>query len=171
VDTHELAWAAGFFDGEGSTSAHIGRGIQLHLPQVDVRPLQRFQLAVCGLGTLRGPYPPKGKQQRSFCVWSLTKFEHSQAVIAMLWRYLSDPKKEQMTRVVTQIKPSLDAAQDRFLNPVCHRGHPLTGDNLYLYQASSGYQQRQCKTCAAERAAQRRDRQEATIQQTFGKPN
>jgi hypothetical protein len=171
VNTHELAWAAGFFDGEGSTSAHNGRGLQLHLSQIDVRPLQRFQLAVSGLGTLRGPYSPRGKQQRPFCVWSSTKFEHSQAVIAMLWRYLSDPKKEQAARAVEQIRASFDATQDRFLNPVCHKGHPLTGDNVYLYQASNGYQQRQCKTCAAERAAQKRGRQEAIIQQTFGKPN
>jgi hypothetical protein len=175
VDTHELAWAAGFYDGEGSTSAHNGRGIQLYVSQVDVRPLQRFQLAVCGLGALYGPRAPKGKQQQPFHIWCSVKFEHSQAIIAMLWRYLSDPKKEQMARVVTQIKPSLDAAQDRFLNPVCHRGHPLIGNNVYLYQASNGYQQRQCKTCATERTAQRReslrDSQEATIQQLFGNPN
>lgn len=56
----ELAWAAGFFDGEGTVSwaknVH-GRGtFTIKISQLDTETLDRFRAAV-GTGTIGGPYP------------------------------------------------------------------------------------------------------------------
>lgn len=97
----ELAWAAGFFDGEGSSSGVVkpnehGPSVYLRINQVDRRPLERFLRAV-GLGQINGPYVRKiGKPQ---CVWQVAGFK-SDIVMALLWPSLSEPKREQYERAV-----------------------------------------------------------------------
>ena len=66
TDTHELAWAAGFFDGEGSVSyqrqcrkshSRAQRVISIDIFQTsgNQEVLERFQTAV-GVGKVNGPY-------------------------------------------------------------------------------------------------------------------
>lgn len=107
INTHELAWAAGFFDGEGSTSASHNRPggpghLSVAVGQTNRETLERFQRAVGGLGKIYGPRRPSkasfGKVQR--WDWKTTNFQAGQAVIAMLWRFLSEPKREQAQRIL-----------------------------------------------------------------------
>ncbi len=103
----ELAWAAGFFDGEGTT--HLGRKTQVRNGQtfgpylqltVSVAQataaaecLDRLQRAVGGVGRF---YPMKSRGARQPQTrWQVMNREHSQAVIAMLWPFLCEPKREQ----------------------------------------------------------------------------
>lgn len=107
LDTHELAWAAGFFDGEGSTHvwqqttpATHGRkrtyGPYAHLfvsvGQYDRECLERFQRAVGGLGAIYQNHKHRSGRLYSF---QTGKFATSQAIIAMLWPWLSQPKRQQ----------------------------------------------------------------------------
>jgi len=116
LNTHELAWAAGFFDGEGSTIWTTRRPRKAgRLPKTGIRSwtyhnvqlsvsqsgqelpevLTRFKQAL-GIGWLGGPYV-HGKRQP---IWhySVSGFERVQAVVAMLWRYLSSTKRAQAKR-------------------------------------------------------------------------
>ncbi len=102
-DTHELAWAAGFFDGEGSTSYTSTRGLtrinyypRLHISQKNETTLLRFQQAIGGFGKISAKLPRPGMYQ-----WQLDRFEHVQAVIGLLWKYLSQQKKDQAIKVLT----------------------------------------------------------------------
>jgi hypothetical protein len=123
IDREELAWAAGFFDGEGcfSFTTKAGYGAAA-IGQVDRAPLERFQAAVGGLGKIYGPYfkiyPGRG-------IGAKYRREHVQAVVAMLWFKLGPSKKEQATRVLTKMKS-------------CKRGHRL------------GTKQKACPRCTAE---------------------
>ena len=62
LDKIELAWAAGFFDGEGTTTLHRHKQNKLGYMRVSVMQfydpecLYRFQKAVGGLGHVIGPY-------------------------------------------------------------------------------------------------------------------
>lgn len=96
----ELAWAAGFFDGEGSTSL-MGRKrksgeryryLTVQVSQKDPRPLFRFMGAV-GVGQVYGPYA----SQRDKYKFQATG-PRAHIVIDLLWPYLSEPKREQATR-------------------------------------------------------------------------
>ncbi len=96
LDTHKLAWAAGFFDGEGCTYAKKWdafkngySGMALEITQADSFVLYKFRDAVGGLGKV---YFPNARG-----VWKFrsTRFEHIQAIVAMLWKWLSPPKREQ----------------------------------------------------------------------------
>jgi hypothetical protein len=115
-DSHELAWAAGFFDGEGYTGL-IGnaRGAQMQIPQVDRRPLDRFHAAVGGLG--RVGFRPR-KKWRDQWYWQVGSFPNVEAVLALLWPFLSEPKREQAERVLAayRAKPHTGGA-------LCRSGH------------------------------------------------
>lgn len=139
-DTHELAWAAGFFDGEGSIgTSHSKRkrlyadgmrhtkAITIDVRQVDRRVLDRFQRAVM-IGAVKGPYGPyRNPNQQPFYAYVTSGLENTQAVIGFLWPWLSPIKRTQAIRALTQFHLTLDYprattnhnrnAQGRYTNP------------------------------------------------------
>lgn len=101
LNRESLAWAAGFFDGEGST-LHVkghrlkgGSCVRLSIAQVERETLDRFQAAIGGLGKVTGPYKPRATNQRPIYYWKTARFESSQAAIGFLWEFLSPIKREQ----------------------------------------------------------------------------
>ena len=114
IDNYELAWAAGFFDGEGHAASQLRRrkvqtegrrtyaSIILDIRQIDRQVLDRFRAAVGGLGHIYGPYKNKNPNANFFWAFEAAKFEDVQAIVAMLWRYLSPIKRAQTrTALVT----------------------------------------------------------------------
>lgn len=107
IDTHELAWAAGFFDGEGSVflshkySRTDGRKIPIIGASIaqcgSPETLLRMQRAVAGMGKIGGPYAKKVKEHRPHWRWSVHSFEEVQASMALLWSFLSSAKREQFS--------------------------------------------------------------------------
>ncbi len=87
----ELAWAAGFFDGEGYTTTS-GRYLQVGITQKDTRTLDRF-LAAVGLGSVTHPV-------RISC-WRANGAD-AYRVMEKLWPALSAPKREQFLRIEGQ---------------------------------------------------------------------
>jgi hypothetical protein len=105
VEASELAWAAGFFDGEGCTSVtscrpkkralnqdRPMRGLRASLAQVELEPLLRFHRAV-GVGAVRGPYK-YGTNKHPYFQWNASNMDVIE-VIDRLWPYLSTVKKKQ----------------------------------------------------------------------------
>lgn len=101
----ELAWAAGFFDGEGSAYVQYSSRTKyaekgkyaypaIQVTQKDPRPLQRFMDALGGIGNVRGPYDKHNGQ----CFWHKAG-KGALEVVEMLWPYLSEPKREQIEEV------------------------------------------------------------------------
>ena len=106
IDTNddlELAWAAGFYDGEGSlcctsNNGNIDTRVQLSIGQKDYNgeisdTLLRFQNAV-GLGTIYVKSRREGHDihQHQYLV---CKKADVKIVINLLWPYLSQAKKDQ----------------------------------------------------------------------------
>lgn len=106
--THELAWAAGFFDGEGTVILRRRRNwmeLGLSVSQSgDPETLQRFQAAIGGLGKIGGPWNPKWPGSAPAYRLDLRGYQQVQAAVAMLWRFLSGPKKAQAERVMLACK-------------------------------------------------------------------
>jgi len=93
----ELAWAAGFFDGEGWSSgnqqqAGKTKAFYLGISQKDPRPLRRFLEAVDQSDR------PVYENRLNTVAWSGAK---ALAVLRKLWPYLSEPKREQAARALT----------------------------------------------------------------------
>lgn len=94
----ELAWAAGFFDGEGCTSA-TRHSVVLSISQLlsNVDCLIRFRDAI-GFGKLHGPYyhrRTRGGLHAPNMRLHITNFEQVQATMAMMWLWLGPAKKRQ----------------------------------------------------------------------------
>lgn len=99
LQREDLAWAAGFFDGEGCVSFGVRRGryktrqIQVNVTQSGdhaVTLLSKFQCAVANLGHISGPFSGRRTPRWN---WGVTRFESVQAVIAMLWPWLGPAKR------------------------------------------------------------------------------
>jgi hypothetical protein len=117
-DREALAWAAGFFDGEGcfSYSNAGGYGV-VSIGQTEREPLERFLEAVGGLGKIYGPYfkeYPGRHSKKPWFNYRAHRKESVQAIVGLLWFWLGSTKRSQAVRV-------LDRRATR-----CARGHRLT---------------------------------------------
>jgi hypothetical protein len=86
----DIAWAAGFYEGEGciyTPKKHLGT--QLSVAQKESECLERLQM-IFRFGTI----DPPGKGNTCYR-WRVTSFERVQAVIAMLWPWLSERRRVQ----------------------------------------------------------------------------
>ena len=112
-DKERLAWAAGFFDGEGSAHAcysyvRKSDGGTRAYPQVSIsqsgdlgrEPLDKFNAAVGGIGKIYGPYPPAKNQRKVRYMWEASGFEKTQAIMAMLWGHLGTEKRNKFNSVL-----------------------------------------------------------------------
>lgn len=99
----ELAWAAGFFDGEGCTTAHQGYGKQRLQPRMRVSQasttgmpfvLKRFLKAV-KIGKLYGPYKGTIKPQYT---WAVTTPNDVKIAVKVLRPFLSPVKRRQIAK-------------------------------------------------------------------------
>lgn len=127
----DKAWAAGFFDGEGSVFVnHIKRskhkdrvGCPVYpctspvaaIAHVRPEPLRRFCLVVGG--KIRGPYKPKTERSNPYYRWEVSGRGSVCRVMSTLWPYLSHPKKEQAKRVWGELA-SCRGRKSPFLPPL-----------------------------------------------------
>lgn len=104
----ELAWAAGLFGGDGTTSAGRDRSngpeyrtLKVGIPQAAVdgtvpTVLNRFQAALEGAGSVRGPYVLKNPWSRlPQFVWSVSGIRGAEPVLEQIWPWLDDAKRDQ----------------------------------------------------------------------------
>jgi hypothetical protein len=176
-DTHELAWAAGFFDGEGNIRVKPNKSAYprvyyypaVFMPQIDPQVLVRFQRAV-GVGKVRGPYDLSrhGKQQQWY--YEVYSFELVQAAVALLWKWLSPVKREQAKRVLLEVKARHpENVRDKHISPAvvnaarthCVHGHLFDAANTFV--TPKGY--RDCRTCRRERTRARRQAKEGSARE------
>jgi hypothetical protein len=99
-DREELAWAGGFLCGDGSFYLENGRPC-LNAVQNEPKALHRFGSAIGSLGGISGGTKIYGRAKKPMYQWRVTGFERVQAVIAMLWPWLTEAKKEQAIRVLS----------------------------------------------------------------------
>lgn len=143
----ELAWAAGFFDGEGCSSTSWFRyrtdGTKRPYPTIQIAQagpdgvpevLLRFQRAV-RLGVIR-PLPTGSNKfsKKPMYGWKVNGFEATQAVIAILWDWLSGVKREQykemITRVITFDRYEIENPRKRRGGQKTTRHHLFTDEEL-----------------------------------------
>lgn len=106
----ELAWAAGFLDGEGCWYAMKAskrkngtqpRRFALSVNQADPRPLLRLA-EIAGQGNVKGPYTPKERKvKRNKPVWYFVLSGlPAWHFYIRLEPYMSEPKKEQVQSII-----------------------------------------------------------------------
>jgi hypothetical protein len=104
MDRHELAWAAGFFDGEGWAAKNKSRGVQSRINQAGPNGmpavLLKFQRAV-GVGRLKGPYIEAGRQDLYW--WEATSRPDVARVADLIGPWLCPAKRAEFERALGQL--------------------------------------------------------------------
>ena len=106
--SEELAWAAGFFDGEGCFSWRKTRDprgkVLVTITQVDPEVLEKFKAAV-GVGNVLGPYNrrPDDLGQRPYWLYRVQGRGATKVALDM-WPWLGTVKRLQYNRVVDRVK-------------------------------------------------------------------
>lgn len=115
----ELAWAGGFYSGEGCTQVAFSRKgtkdyvvVRVTTNNTHYPNLVKLQKAVGGLGKISGPIKKQKWHYKPCWNYMAQSFEEAQAIIAYLWEFLSDEKKQQAEDAL------LDYHQHRKDNPV-----------------------------------------------------
>lgn len=114
MDREALAWAAGFFDGEGCFYHGIRRRYgnsrggpyrwtETRMTQAHPEVLHRFAATV-GLGRVYGPYAKKRPNHRPQWQYLAHGFHQTQAIIAMLWPWLGSVKRLQAAQVLADVR-------------------------------------------------------------------
>lgn len=91
----EVAWAAGFFEGEGTITRSSGR-LFVRLNNTDSEPVYRFA-GIVGFGEVYGPYEypgPHGSKRKPFWVWHAEEYDALE-VLELLWPWLSGRRHDQ----------------------------------------------------------------------------
>lgn len=137
----ELAWAAGFFDGEGCVSnsrTTNGKILRLIVTQTNLATLERFRNAVFGLGRIGGPR--QVKNYKPCWNWNADGFYTAQAVMGLLWTFCSDQKREQYKKCLAAT--TVFGLKQKY-RIQCPKGHLYTKENTNM---KGKY--RSCLTCS-----------------------
>ena len=122
----ERAWAAGFFDGEGSVSVGGSsferpayRQPSMEIPQSSAHgvpdSLVRFQAAV-GAGSITGPRPPRNPWARLPSYrWALGGHRKVEMVAGLLWPWLGSAKRMQIEWALSLVHAGLARGAHRSL--------------------------------------------------------
>ena len=106
----ELAWAAGFYDGEGCTRHHYGSCVTMSVSQNSHSaddppiPLLRFQAALGGLGKITKVKEVK-RARPLFYRWDTAK--DARTAFALLRPYLSEIKQQQGDQAIARADTSV----------------------------------------------------------------
>ena len=176
----ELAWAGGFFDGEGCTylenhRTHLGYKVpRLYVPQsceTGIAPeLLRLGAALNGLGRISGVRRAKD-HHKPYRRWRIQASDDVQRALHLLWPFIGDVKRRQAQFVMRVINAQLDLPRG---NPAfgvagtrfCRRGHDKLTSRLRPFRGRGKHDQdpnrhiRQCLECVRIDARARRQRQE-----------
>ncbi len=172
--SEELAWAGGFFDGEGSTylekhRTHSGFFVpRLYVPQSaeigTAAELLRLRAAMRGLGTISGLRRNKNKDTKPYRRWRVFTPDDVQLGLHLLWPFIGDVKRMQAQQVMQIIhaQPELPRGNPAFGIPgarYCVRGHDKWNARVRPYRARGkdrgSQERRQCLTCVREDARAR----------------
>ena len=95
--SEDLAWAAGFFEGEGTFYVRRERGkpnATVTLTQVDREPLDRF-CEIVGIGKVYGPYGPYSGNRKPYFQWNAHRRGDARTLLALLGGRLSQRRRLQ----------------------------------------------------------------------------
>jgi hypothetical protein len=159
----ELAWAAGFFDGEGHAGTSFTEGkramrLTLTVNQIHREVLDRFQAAV-GVGTVRGPYIRKRvtsirPNEKPYWKYSVSNIQGVRAAVDLLLPYLSSVKKKQCLETISTYDLwRMDFIPSKGIKEFCIRGHDYS--NIWLDKEGH----RHCMDCHRDYRKERNDKE------------
>lgn len=149
-----VAWAAGLFEGEGTTfltkprmrgQTAYSRQCVVALVMTDEDIVRRFAVVV-GVGSVhvRSKRPPR----KTAYQWTVSDAADVLHVLGLLWPYLGERRQERAAEVMEHAATLVEH------RGFCKRGHDLSDpQHLYVHKKTG---KRHCRTCRIEGSRRRR---------------
>lgn len=102
IRLHELAWAAGLFEGEGTAGAHGERSVEARLGMTDEDIVRRFA-EIVEVGVVR-PYTPLGLGSKPMWYWRVSSAQDVQHVMCLLWQWLGPRRRNQFRKTAERAR-------------------------------------------------------------------
>lgn len=143
MDTHQAAWLAGLFEGEGNIAFTGYNSVCIKINMRDQDVVRRCQ-EVTGAGRLYvvPERPPRQEQ----LAWQVARRLDVLTILDAIEPYLGERRSAR----AQEARARLENCRPLGIG-VCKRGHPLSGENLYL--APGG--QQHCRACQQVRESRR----------------
>ena len=140
LDYDEIAWAGGFFEGEGcfGLGGPTRRSLQITASQKTREPLDRLRAALGNAGTIRR----KAHKKSAYFEWQVGGVTQGRLIIRLLWPGLSTRRRAQAQKLL-DIEP-LPHANQSMAKTQCPRGH--------AYDAINAAGRRICRVCNAAKS-------------------
>ena len=100
----DLAWLAGFYDGEGSTTCSRKGQPRFDIAQNHIEVLEKAK-SILGIGEIYWIIDKKGPRDGCYH-YSIGSYAGVQYAIAMIWDWLGDIKREQAKNVLVRVRDS-----------------------------------------------------------------
>jgi len=147
----DLAWAAGFLEGEGDFS--LGNHAHIRASQVEREPLDRLQ-RIFG-GSVKPRKHRNGKPTWSdFWSWSIDRQAQVSGICMTLYVLMSSKRQKRIRELLAWWKPR--PLHTTRLSTTCYLGHPFDEQNTYWHSGS-----RHCRKCCAIRMQKFREKKDA----------
>ena len=144
VSTLDIAWAAGFIEGEGCFGApvNVRTGVSVSAAQVQREPLERLQRIFGGRIRFKKARPPR----QNHYVWWLPSLRSAEVTMT-LFCLLSPRRKEQAAKLIAAWKAQ--RGHKNLQKTHCPQGHAYTPENVYLVGHKGLW--RVCRICHKKR--------------------
>jgi hypothetical protein len=111
MNREKLAWAGGFFSGEGSTHVHTNAYVRkdgrqrkyltMSITNTNLDALKQFDEATLHIGKVYIELPTKRPSHyKPRYQWTAKSYPATMAIIGLLYTFLSREKKDQIKRVI-----------------------------------------------------------------------
>lgn len=138
VTSQDIAWAAGFLEGEGSFTRR-GTTIFIVASQVESAPVEKLARLFGGVIRVYRHRNPKHSPFHRWHVQSAT----ARGLMMSIYGLMSPKRRRQIVAALSDWRARGRAESFR---THCPQGHEYTDENTYLNRTTNG---RQCKTCRA----------------------
>ena len=100
----QIAWAAGFIDGDGSFQASRSGQATIAAGQSSSNgePEELSRMAEYFGGRVTGPYQSKAVNRQPNYKWSIVGFGAVQSIVAVMWPFLSQTKRVTAVRILRE---------------------------------------------------------------------
>jgi len=169
--TQDIAWAAGFFEGEGSAVCTNGGKDSrwqrsLSVTGTDRDTIDRFK-SIVGCGAI---YTQKRRKEhwKTSYRWHCGKWSSIRNIVFWFYPYMSQRRRAAMDYLLDHPaervgaphgnRNALGVGKTRVLKTHCKYGHGFTPENTYVGHRGPRHQYRSCRVCLRNRDAARPSR-------------
>jgi hypothetical protein len=152
VDTAEIAWLAGLFEGEGSISIAKNGGTRLTIRMTDRDIIEKVDaIFPCTRIQTVTPKPARGytNQPKTQYAWRISDPERVREILVLILPWLGKRRSDRAREVLDHLETRPGIGWNRHKTH-CAAGHEYTPENTYQ---RPGTTHRHCRTCRTAWAA------------------